>query len=165
MKKISQLSLILVILLSVSASTYQKKWQEPILKVGSNLNGMSFSDQFGQNHKIEQSTKRLIIALDKEPAHAVNEYLDRKDPNFLKKNQSLFIVDVSAAPSIIQKVFILPGLKKFNYPVLIFTEEEEAKPFREKVNTAKILEVILKNQKITAVKEHQATIDAVQAIF
>lgn len=165
MKQITQLSLILVILLNVSASIYQKKWQEPILKVGTNLSDMTFSDQFDENHKIELSTKRLIIALDKEPAHAVNEYLDRKDPNFLEENQSLFIVDVSAAPKIIQKVFILPGLKKFDYPVLIFTDEDEAKPFRQAVNTAKVLEVTLKNQKITAVKEHQATIDAVQAIF
>ena len=165
MKKISQFALLLVILLSASASSPQKSPAKAMLKVGNSMSGLSFKDQFEQKHQIDKSTQRLIVALDKEPAHAVNEFLADKDPNFLKEHQSLFFVDVSAAPGIIQKLFILPGLKKYDYPVIIFTEEEEAKPFRLKVNTSKILEVSLQNQKITAVKEHNPTVDAVKGMF
>ncbi|MDQ7068870.1 MAG: hypothetical protein Q9M40_13395 [Sulfurimonas sp.] len=36
-----------------------------------------------------------------------------KEANYLQKHHTQFIGDVSSAPSIIRKLFILPGLKDF----------------------------------------------------
>lgn len=165
MRILKPLTLLLVLFIGLSSSSYHQDIEGPVFKLRQPLPEMAFTDQFGKTHEIEAQTQTLIVALDKEPAHAVNEFMEGRDAAFLEQHQAMIMIDVSAAPSIIQKLFILPGLKKFEYPVLIFTEEERAQAFREGVNTEKVLAVSLENRTITAIEEYEPTAAALSPIF
>jgi len=165
MKKLIHISILFIILTACNSSTSQQNVEGPVFEVENTVPEFTFNDQFGNSHEVRDSIERLLVALDQETAHSVNDFLADKPGTFLQDNKTLFIADVSAAPGIIRKMFIMPGLKKFDYPVLIFTDEKEAKPFRMGVNTEKVLEVSLNGQKIISIKEHEPTVEAVASIF
>lgn len=165
MKKGSLFSVLFASLLLLTAAQPKLALKGPVFELNAPFPNYSFSDQFETIHKVDNSTERLIVALDKEAAHAVNDFLVSQSKTFLADHHTLLIVDVSAAPGIIQKMFILPGLKKFDYPVLIFRDKEEAAPFRMGVNAEKLLEVKLKNKKIVSLKEYDPSLEAVQSML
>lgn len=136
------------------------------LVVGKNLSGFTLQDQFEKEHTLSDTTKKVIFAFDKESAHVCNDFFVTKEPTYLADNSSGFIADVSAAPSIIKSLFILPGLKDFKHTVLLLNEKEVAAPFRKDMQTEKIIVVdldagtITKITTLTTDKELQAFIEA-----
>ncbi len=159
----SPFSFLLIFLFS--AAIPKAPIEGPVFVLNQQMPNYTFTDQFGESHTMDAQTEHLIVALDKEAAHAVNDFLAKQDPSYLAEHHMHLIVDVSAAPGIIQKMFILPGLKDFEYPVLIFRDEAEAAPFRMEVNPEKLLSVSLKNRKITALKEYEATEAGVESMM
>ena len=165
MKILIPITLLLVVLSSCSTSSSQNIVKGPVLVEEKSLPDFTFKDQFGNSKTIDSSIEKLILAFEEEPAHAVNDYLANQSTSFLKDNKTLFIADISAAPGIIQKMFILPGLKKYKYSVLIFTDEEEAAPFREGINVERIIVVYLKDKTISSVKTLAPTTEEVRKMF
>lgn len=165
MKKPAQLLSLLLLILFGPAAISQTKIKGPVFVPNEQFPNYTFNDQFGKTHELRKDTKRLIVALDKEAAHAVNDFLATQPASFLEDHHSQLIMDVSAAPGLIQKFFILPGLKDFSYPVLIFRDKDQAAPFRMGVNAEKLLEVSLQNGKIIKLKEHEVSSAAVKAML
>jgi hypothetical protein len=124
---------------------------EPSLVVGKTLTPLTLNDQFEKAHTIQTNTKKLIFAFSKDAAHTCNDYISTKDTEYLSKNDAQFIADVSAAPSLIRSMFIMPGLKDLKHTVLILSDPVKAAPFRAGIDTEKIITVRLDNGKITAV--------------
>ena len=122
----------------------------PKLIVGTTLSGTTLKDQFGTPHTIKQETTKLIFAFSKDAAHTCNDFFATQTPTYLADHHSAFIADVSAAPSLIRSMFIMPGLKDFKHKVLLLDDKKQAAPYRAKVDTDKMLLVILKDGKIVA---------------
>ena len=165
MKSLIYISILLIIATSCSSTTSQNIVKGPVLVAEQELPDFTFKDQFDNSHTIDASTEKLIFAFGEEPAHAVNDFLADKPADFLKSKNTLFIADVSAAPGVIRKMFILPGLKKFKYPVLIFTDEEEAAPFRKDAKIENVIIVHVKDKKITSLEILPATTDELKQHF
>ena len=45
--------------------------------------------------------------------HLCNDFFVTQDASYLANNKSIFVADVSSAPSIIRSMFIMPGFKRF----------------------------------------------------
>lgn len=165
MKTLMPITLLLILLSSCSSSISQNIVKGPVLIEEKTLPDFTFKDQFGNSKTIDGSIEKLIFAFDEDPAHAVNDFLATKPASFLKDNKTLFIADISAAPGIIRKMFILPGIKKYEYSVLIFTDEEEATPFREGVKTEQLIVVSLNNKTISSIKTINPTTEEVKKLF
>ena len=139
---------------------------EPSLVVGKTVKNLSLNDQFEKPHTLDADTKTLIFAFSKDMAHTCNDFFATQTPTYLADNHAEFVADVSAAPSLIRSMFIMPGLKDFKHTVLIFEEESKAAPFRAKMDTEKIVLVSLNNGTITNItplataKELQEKIEA-----
>jgi len=148
MKNIIVLLLTSLLFLGCSSNGAQKQNIEPKLVVGNTLENLTLKDQFGKEHNIKADTYRLVFAFSKEPAHTCNNFFNAKDKDYLTKHHTQFIADVSAAPSVIRNLFILPGLKDFQYTVLIMDDEKVAAPFRVNMDPEKIAIVYIINKKI-----------------
>ncbi len=140
------------LLLGCSSKSDENKNIEPKLVVGKSLTDLNLKDQFGKEHSLNADTYKVIFAFDKEPAHTCNDFFNTQKPTYLQEHHVQFVADVSAAPSIIRSLFILPGLKDFKHIVLLLDDKNIAAPYRKGVDTTKIVVVTLLNKKITDIK-------------
>ncbi len=125
---------------------------EAKLVVGKSLEALALNDQFEKPQTIKADTKIVIFAFSKDVAHTCNDYFVTQAPTYLADNNTQFVADVSAAPSIIRNMFILPGLKDFNHTVLLLDDETAAAPYRKDVDIEKIVIVYVTNKEITEIK-------------
>ncbi len=166
MFKILSAALIALFLVACSSKSEDLSHVNAKLVVGKSLANLTFNDQFGKPHTLPSDTKKVIFAFSKDAAHTCNDFFVTQKPSYLSDYKTVFIADVSAAPSFIRSMFIMPGLKDYRHIVLILDNKAEAAPFRKDVNTEKIVVVYLDKGKITAIKtlntakELQATIEA-----
>jgi len=124
----------------------------PKLVVGTTIADMKLSDQFDKPLTIKADTSKVIFAFSKDGAHICNDYFVTKAPTYLADNKTLFIADVSSAPSLIRSMFIMPGLKDFKHTVYILDDKTVAAPYRANMDTEKIVVVSVENLKITNIK-------------
>ena len=136
----------------------------PKLVVGKSLEKVSLNDQFEKLHKIEKGTKTVIFAFSKDSAHTCNNYFVTKPATYLQDNHTQFIADVSAAPSLIRSLFIMPGLKDFKHTVLVLDNKSVALEFRAGVDTEKIVVVSVNDLKIDSIKTISTKEELIKAI-
>ena len=85
-------------------------------------------------------------------------------PTYLQDNNAQFVANVSAAPSLIRTIFILPGLKDFKHTVLILDDEAMASKYAAGVDAEKIIVVSLDKHKITNIKTVSTVAELVKLI-
>ena len=138
---------------------------ESKLVIGKSLNQLTLNDQFEKSHILADGTTTVIFAFSKDGAHVCNDFFVTQTPTYLADNNTVFIADVSAAPSLIRSMFILPGLKDFNHTVLLLDDKTIAAPFRKDMKIEEIVIIslnagnITKIETITTEKELQSTIE------
>ncbi|ADN08428.1 hypothetical protein [Sulfurimonas autotrophica] len=152
MKNIIIAILAAFLLLGCSSKSDENKNVEPKLVAGKSLADLHLKDQFGKEHTLNADTYKVIFAFDKEPAHTCNDFFNTQKPTYLQEHHVQFVADVSAAPSIIRSLFILPGLKDFKHIVLLLDDKKTAAPYRKGIDTTKIVVVTVLNKKITDLK-------------
>jgi len=150
MKKII-LGLFVSLMLIGCSSKSSTEVVEPKLVVGKSLSDMALNDQFKKAHKLEASTKKVVFAFSKDVAHTCNDYFITQSPTYLSENNTQFVADVSAAPSLIRSMFILPGLKDFKHTVLLLDDKEIAAPYRAEMNTEQIVVVYVEDELIVEI--------------
>lgn len=125
---------------------------EPKIVTGKSVASIKLNDQFSTPHTINSDTKKLVFAFSKASAHTCNDYFDTKDPRYLTDNDTQFVADVSAAPSLIRSMFIMPGLKDFKHTVLILEDKAIAATYRAGLDTEKIIIASLNNGTISNIQ-------------
>ncbi len=152
MKKIVLTLALMLTFLGCSSKGKEDANVTPSLVVGKSLKSLTLNDQFEKPHTLDAGTQKVIFAFSKDMAHTCNDFFATQKPEYLAEHHAVFIADVSAAPSLIRSMFIMPGLKDFKHTVLIFEDATKAAPFRAKIDTEKIIIVSLKDDKITDIK-------------
>jgi len=92
-------------------------------KVGDKLPPIELSDQFDKKFKVKPSDKHIIMVFEKDVSMSVAEYLKTKPSDFLAQQQSKYISDISAMPSLITSMFALPKMKKYPFSVLLINDD------------------------------------------
>jgi hypothetical protein len=151
MKKIIVGLMATLLLLGCSSKDVEEQAVEPRLVVGKSLSDMALNDQFEKAQVLEANTKKVIFAFSKDMAHVCNDYFVTQSPTYLSQNNTQFVADVSAAPSLIRSMFILPGLKDFKHTVLLLDDKKVAAPYRADMNVEKIVVAYIENKSITKI--------------
>jgi len=121
------------------------------LEEGKTLQGFALEDQFGKKHVLLKETQKIIFAFSKESGHKCNDFFAKKDKNFLSSREAVFVADISAAPSVVQMLFIKPGLRDFKHTVLVLEDEKLAKRYKTEQMQSKIVVAELKDLTISKV--------------
>lgn len=96
------------------------------LKVGDTLTQLQLPDQFGKQHTITAAQcTTIVIANNKDASVMTNNFLNTKTPTFLQEHRTCYISDIHSMPSLITKLFALPKMKKYTFPILLMYEAEE----------------------------------------
>lgn len=152
MKKIFTGLLTLLLFIGCSSNATVDKEIEPKLVVKQSLADLTLNDQNEKLQGIDTDTKKVVFAFSKENGHICNDFFASKDDSYLSDNKTQFVADISAAPSLIRSMFIMPGMKDFNHPILIIENEIVSASYKTEENSEKIVVVILDNHVITEIK-------------
>ncbi len=139
------------LLIGCSSSAIEEN-VKPKLVVGQSIADLKLNDQFEKAHTLNPNTYKLVFAFSKDSAHICNDFFDTKAPTYIKDHNAQFIADVSAAPSLIRSMFIMPGLKEFKHTVLLLDDKAIAATFRKDMDVEKIVIVYILNKEITKIK-------------
>lgn len=137
---------------------------EAKLVVNQSTAAFSLNDQHEKAHTIPADTKTLVFAFSKDMGHTCNDFFASKEDTYLNDNHSIFIADVSGAPSIIRSMFIMPGLKDFKHTVLVIDDKNVATGFKAGMDIEKIVIVSLDNNIITNISSVTTTTELALAI-
>ena len=151
MIKIVMTFLTALLLLGCSSSATDNN-VEPKLVVGKSLTDLTLNDQHEKSYTITASITKVIFAFSKDVGHTCNNFFATQGATYLDDKNTIFIADVSSAPSLIRSMFIMPGLRDFKHRVLILDDKKIAAPYRANQNDEKIIVATLQNGIITSVK-------------
>ena len=126
---------------------------EAKLVVGKSLSDLNLKDQHEQPHKLSADTKVIFFSFSKPTGHACNAFLEKQKADFLAQHKAVYVADVSAAPSLIKSMFILPDLKKLQFPILLINDDNLSAAYSKGMDKEKIIVVFLDNMKIKAIKK------------
>lgn len=99
------------------------------LKLGESINPFSLPDQFDKVYQVNSKDYNiLVIAFEKDIAVMFNEYLEKQPSSFLDDHKTLFISDIHEMPSFITKMFALPKMRDYKYPLLLIYDESNIFP-------------------------------------
>lgn len=164
MKKIVLGLIAALVFIGCSSDTKVDVNVEPALVVGKSLADFKLNDQFEAPHALSTKTTKLIFAFSKDMAHTCNDYFVTKEDTYLSDHNTQFVADVSAAPSIIRNMFILPGLKDFKHTVLLLDKKEVAAPFKANIDAEKIIVVYIKGMTISQIETISTKEELIAAI-
>jgi len=120
-----------------------------LLKVGDSIDSFSVSDQFNKIHVVNSKDyKMILVANEKDVAGFVNDYLATQDTNFLEKNKTAFISNISQMPSFVTKLFALPKMREYKYPLFLIYEENKRFSFEDESLTV----IKTQNDKIISIE-------------
>ncbi len=130
---------------------------EAKLVVGKSLSDLKLNDQNEKPQTVEADTKVIFFSFSKPTGHACNDFLEKKPANYLAEHKALYVADVSAAPSLIKKMFILPDLKDLKFPILLINDDALSAAYSKGMNKEKIVVVLLDNGTITKIENLKDT--------
>jgi hypothetical protein len=164
MKNILLVLLMAFSFIGCSSKSDVNKNVEAKLVVGKSLSDIKLSDQNEKLHTLNADTKIVFFSFSKPMGHACNDFLEKKSANFLAEHHALYVADISAAPGLIKKMFILPDLKELKFPILLINDDTLSAEYSKGMNKAKIVVVFLDNGTITKIKNLDDT-KALETLF
>jgi hypothetical protein len=102
------------------------------LSAGSSFPATTLDDQFEKRHTVSAEDRIVLISFERDVSNAVNAFLEKQPRGFLKVHNAKYIADISAMPTIISKLFALPKMRDYHYPVLLNYDEGFEKRFNKK---------------------------------
>ena len=120
----------------------------------------TLEDQFEKPHTVG-GQQLVLISFEREVSEKVNAFLGAQSKGFLQTHDAVYIADISAMPSLISKLFALPKMRDYGYPVLLNRNEDFAEKFDHQ--EGKLTVYRLKEGKIVSVEFIDA--DKASALF
>jgi hypothetical protein len=112
---------------------------------------LKLNDQNEKPQTLPADTKVVFFSFSKPVGHACNKFLESKPSNYLAQHHAVYIADVSPAPTLIKKMFILPDLKELKFPILLINDDKLSAEYTKGMNKDTIVVVTLKNRIITKI--------------
>jgi len=147
-----KLILLILICIFAKAST---------LKIDDKISSFSLPNQFDKIHTINGEISKIIVSFQRDDINLINDFLSSKNSDFLDKNNTVFIDNISKVSSLIVKMFVIPKLREYNYDILLIYNET-SKKFLEQEN--KISVYLIENGTVKDIK-YISTKEELERVF
>jgi len=119
------------------------------IKVGENFPMLTLVDQFDKKMEVNKDAT-IFLSFEKDVSSGIKEFLDSKEKDYLNKNNTIYISDISSMPSFITSWFAIPKMKKFPFQIALIYNEDEAEGINRE--EGKVTVVTLKENIIESIK-------------
>jgi hypothetical protein len=96
-------------------------------KVGEPFPETVLPDQYDKEQRVTATDLIVLISFEKDVSGAINDYLKTKPTNFMDLYRIKYISDISPMPTIITKMFALPKMRDYHYPVMLIYDDSGEK--------------------------------------
>lgn len=93
------------------------------LQVGGVFPGLILQDQHENKATVPSDAGIVVFAADKAGADLVNAYLKDQPAKHLLQRRARFVSDISGMPSMITRMFALPRMREYPYPIYLVRDE------------------------------------------
>jgi len=131
------------------------------LNVGDSFPSITLEDQFEKTQTISLESKRVLVAYDKSMSTILKEFLLAKEDDFLTKNETVYVGDISGMPSLIARFFAIPKMKKYPFSIL-FLDDKNRDVFSKKEDFISVY--TLENGKVKSLT-HISTNEELENLF
>lgn len=84
------------------------------VEIGQKFPHTNFENQHSQPLVVNDETQKIIIAYTKEAGEVVRNFLEQNE-GYLEQNNAIYLTDVSAVPSFVMSMFMMPSFKKYDF--------------------------------------------------
>lgn len=143
----SETILLIVILLIIFTSIIHA---EPY-KVGTQVPDFSLKDQHGKTYKLDPAVRLILfVGRDRQGGEIVAKALENTGEGYLAKYSTIYIIDTSGIPRLVNKLFARPKLRKRPYKILVDPGPSVTKDFPSE------------KEKVTLLHINNRTIEAIE---
>lgn len=118
---------------------------------GSTLEPWTLQDQFEKAHSLDDSTRVLLVARDMDGSKLVKAALAERPKGYLEVRHALFLADISRMPALISRLFAVPAMRDYSYPVLL--DRDAAIASRYASDEGKVLWVRLEQRRVLETRQ------------
>lgn len=93
--------------------------------VGSTLPALSLADQHGKSSFLTADTRLVVFSADKKASSLANEFLNKQGQAWMDARSLWYLADISGMPKLITKLFAMPKMKKFSFPVALARDDAQ----------------------------------------
>ena len=102
------------------------------------LTPYGFKDQWDKPNPLDASVKWLIFSHHKAGNEWVKDALNELDIQNLKAMHWLYVADISGMPSFVTKLFALPKMRKYAFPIALSDDEINTQDWPEQEDTVSV---------------------------
>jgi hypothetical protein len=132
----------------------------PPLEVGQQLPALQLSDQHERPGPVGGDIRLVLFAPDREGGEVAHEVLETIGAETLARSGIVYIADISAMPGLVTRMFALPKMRDYSYPLLLGREPADTAMMPRRAGALTLIG--LDAGSITAVS-YAATADALRA--
>lgn len=119
-------------------------------KTVTELSAHEFKDQWDKPAKLDNTVQWLIFSHHKDGNEWVRDAFNELNIKNLADRHWLYVADISGMPSFVTKLFALPKMQKYAFPIALSYDEENTENWPEKEDTVSVYK--LDNLKIIEAK-------------
>ncbi|MFP4154143.1 MAG: hypothetical protein ACOC00_04260 [Halothiobacillaceae bacterium] len=97
--------------------------QAQTVKVGDPLPALEFEDQNDQARDFPGEARLIFFAADKAAGEMSSEALESMSADQVEAARLVYLMDISPMPSLVTRMFVMPGLRERPYPILLARED------------------------------------------
>ncbi len=112
-----------------------------VLAVGDPLPAMTLEDQHGSEHRVGEATRLLLFAPDQDAGEVARDALEGRSAEDLAAAGIAYVADISAMPGLVTRLFALPKMREYSFPVLLGREPGQSAHLPRRPGRVTVLEV------------------------
>lgn len=111
------------------STTYAEEQKVEQLKIGDKFQEYSLEDAHHNKHTLKPETKLVLISFEMDLSKSIHQWLAEKEPNFLEKNNTEYVADITDMPGIITWLFARPKMQRYPFTILLADDDNFAPKF------------------------------------
>ena len=99
------------------------------VNAGDPFPALTLPDQFEKEQTVSTEDRMVLISFERSVSGAFNDFMAEQPEGLLAAHHARYVADISAMPSLITKLFALPKMKKYRFPIMLNRDEAFAERF------------------------------------
>jgi len=105
------------------------------------LTALQLEDQWEKPQAVDSSLKWVVLGQSKDNGNWVKATFNKHKVTDPKSLDMVYVADISAMPGLITKLFALPKMRDYSFPIALVTEEEMIAAWPKEEDTLMVYQV------------------------